>query len=203
MPGGDSRLDLVIRGGVVVTAEGRRQADVGVRDGRVVQLGQLGDDRLDGACVIDAAGRFVLPGGVDPHVHLHIDSHDDAPRWADDYESGSRAALAGGVTTLGAMSFVLPWETIGDRVRAETKAAAGKAIADLFFHTAVVTPTRETADDAARMVAAGQSSMKIFMSMPTFEPAATEFALLMKATGDAGGITLVHCEDLPTIDCCA
>jgi dihydropyrimidinase len=45
--------------------------------------------------------------------------------------------------------------------------------------------------------------MKIFMSMPTFDACATEFALLMKATGDAGGITLIHCEDLATIDCCA
>jgi dihydropyrimidinase len=145
----------------------------------------------------------VLPGAVDPHVHLHIETQDEGPHWIDDYESGSRAALAGGVTTLGAMSFVLPWETIADRVRAETRVAKDKTIADVFFHTAVIAPTRETADEATRVVAAGQSSMKIFMSMPTFEASATEFALLMKATGDAGGITLIHCEDLPTIDCCA
>jgi dihydropyrimidinase len=196
----ESQLDLVVRGGTVVTAEGQSRADVGVRGGRVVQLAE-GLPR--GARELDATGRLVLPGGVDPHVHLHVDTQDDSPRWVDDYESGSRAALAGGVTTLGAMSFVLPWETIGDRVRAETHVAAGKAIADVFFHTAVFTPTRDTAEDAARMVAAGQSSMKIFMSMPTFDASATEFALLMKATGDAGGITLIHCEDLATIDCCA
>jgi dihydropyrimidinase len=191
-------LDLVVRGGTVVTTEGQTRADIGVRDGRVVQLGGA----MSGARELDAHGRFVLPGGVDPHVHLHIERLDDDPQWADDYTSGSQAALAGGVTTLGNMSFVLPWETIADRVRAETAEARRKAIADVFFHTAVFTPTADLAAEAGRMVTAGQSSMKIFMSMPTFEPAAAEFTLLMKETGDAGGITLIHCEDSATIECC-
>src|SRR3954465_11521824 len=121
----EGQLDLVVRGGTVVTAEGRTRADVGVRAGRIVQLGE---DLAPGLREIDASERLVLPGGVDPHVHLHVDTPDDSPRWVDDYESGSRAAPAGGVTTLGAMSFVLPWETIGDRVRAETRVASGKAI---------------------------------------------------------------------------
>src|SRR4051794_4839796 len=130
----EGTLDLVIRGGTVVTAEGQTRADVGVRDGRVVQLAE-GLPR--GARELDAHGRLVLPGAVDPHVHLHIETQDEGPHWIDDYESGSRAALAGGVTTLGAMSFVLPWETIADRVRAETRVAKDKTIADVFFHTAV------------------------------------------------------------------
>ena len=61
----------------------------------------------------------MLPGGVDPHVHLNIEGLDPGePAWVDDYMSGSRAALAGGITSLGNMSFVLPWESIADRVRA-------------------------------------------------------------------------------------
>jgi dihydropyrimidinase len=191
-------LDLVVRGGTVVTADGQSRVDVGVRDGRVAQLG----GPMTGARELDANGRLVLPGGVDPHVHVHVERLDDEPVWADDYTSGSQAALAGGVTTLGNMSFVLPWETIADRVGAETAEARGKAIADVFFHTVIISPTRETAAEAARAVAAGQSSMKIFMTLPTFESSAAEFALLMRATSDAGGITLIHCEDQPTIECC-
>jgi dihydropyrimidinase len=194
----DRPLDLVVRGGTVVTAEGQTRADVGVRDGLVAQLGGA----MTAAREVDARGRFVLPGGVDPHVHLHVERLDDDPPWADDYTSGSQAALAGGVTTLGAMSFVLPWETLADRARAEGAEAAGKTIADVFFHLAVFTPAPSVAAEASHIVPAGHSSVKIFMSVPTFEPAAAEFTMLMKATGEAGGIALLHCEDVSTIECC-
>jgi dihydropyrimidinase len=190
--------DLVVRGGTVVTADGRARVDVGVRDGRVVQLGGA----MSGARELDARERFVLPGGVDPHVHLHAAKLDEDPTFVDDYASGSEAALAGGVTTLGNMSWVLPWETIADRVRLETAEVARRAIADMFFHTIIPSPSRAVLAEAGGAVAGGQSSMKIFMSMPTFEVAAAEYALLMGATGAAGGITLIHCEDLATIECC-
>jgi len=192
-------LDLVIRGGIIVTADGRTRADVGVKNGRIERLG----DRLTGAREIDAGGRFVLPGGVDPHVHLNIEVTDPSePPWVDDYTSGSQAALAGGVTSVGNMSFVMPWETIADRVRTESALVAKQAIADVFFHTVVVTPNRDLLAEIPRAVAGGQPSMKIFMSLPTFDAHARDFARVMDATGGAGGITLIHCEDLATIECC-
>ena len=200
----DSPLDLVLRGGTVVTAEGQRQAEVGIRDGRVACL----EDRADGGVVtgareIDASGRLLLPGGVDPHVHVHTEGLDPGePTWVDDYMSGSQAALAGGITSIGNMSPVLPWETIADRVRAEETLVARQAIADAFFHTVVVAPSPALIEEVGRAVGGGQSSMKIFMCLPTFEASVPQFTRVMKATGDAGGITLVHCEDLATIECC-
>ncbi len=193
------QLDLVVRGGVVVTAEGRQRADVGVAGGRVAQIGGA----MAGAREIDAGGRFVLPGGVDPHVHLSVEHLDpDDPDWVDDYTSGSEAALAGGVTTVGNMSYVLPWETIADRVRAESALVAQQAIADVFFHAVVLTPTKEVVAEVPAAVAAGQSSVKFFMCLPSFDACAQDFTRLMKATGEAGGLTLIHCEDLATIECC-
>ena len=204
----DPQLDLVLRGGTVVTAEGQRQADVGIRDGRVAII----HDRDGGATVrrpdrraeIDATGRLLLPGGVDPHVHLHMEGLDPGePAWVDDYTSGSQAALAGGITSLGNMSYVLPWESIADRVRAEEILVARQAIADIFFHTVIVTAQpRRSSTRSARAVRGGQSSMKIFMCMPTFDAHVPQFTRVMKAAGDAGGITLVHCEDMATIECC-
>ena len=195
----ERRLDLVVRGGTVVTVEGRQRADLGIADGRVAQIGGA----MTGTREIDAAGRFVLPGGVDPHVHLNVESMDPGePDWVDDYTSGSEAALAGGVTTLGNMSYVLPWETIADRVRAESVLVARQAIADVFFHTVIITPSREIVAEVRPAVAAGQSSMKIFMCLSSFEACATDFTRILQATGEAGGITLIHCEDLATIECC-
>ena len=67
------------------------------------------------------------------------------------------------------MSFVLPWETIADRVRAEEALVARQAIADVFFHTVIVSPGAEIAAEVGPAVRGGQSSMKIFMCIPTFE----------------------------------
>ena len=192
-------LDLVVRGGTVVTAEGRQRADIGVAGGRVAQIG----GPMTGARELDADGRFVLPGGVDPHVHLNVERVDPGePDWVDDYTSGSQAALAGGVTTVGNMSYVLPWETIADRVRAESALVEQQAIADVFFHAVVLTPTPEIVAEVTPAVTAGQSSMKIFMCLPSFDACAQDFTRLMQATGEAGGLTLIHCEDLATIECC-
>src|SRR4051812_5523608 len=201
----DPQLDLVLRGGTVVTVEGQRPADVGVRNGRVAII----HDRTADAGVpptapreIDATGRLLLPGGVDPHIHLHTEGLDPGePGWVDDYTSGSQAALAGGITSVGNMSWILPWESIADRVRAEESLVARQAIADVFFHTVIVSPSR-VADEVGPAVRGGQSSMKIFMCIPTFEANVPQFTRAMKAAGDAGGITLVHCEDLATIECC-
>lgn len=196
----DPQLDLVIRGGTVVTSESRATVDVGIRDGKIAQLGGA----MTGRKELSAEGALVLPGGVDPHVHLHIEDVDpDEPVWVDDYTSGSQAALAGGVTTLGNMAFVLPWETLGDRVTAESAAIAREAICDVFFHLAVTCPSPAIAAEVPAIVAAGHSSVKFFMSLPSFEAFARDFTHLMKAAGDARGIALIHCEDLPTIECCS
>jgi len=120
---GDPDLDLVLRGGTMVTVDGQRRADVGIRDGRVAVIRDR--DGADGGIPagkreIDATGRLLLPGGVDPHVHLHTEGFDpDEPVWVDDYTSGSQVALAGGITSVGNMSNVLSWESIADRVGAE------------------------------------------------------------------------------------
>src|SRR4029077_9145589 len=107
---------------------------------------------------IDARGMLLLPGGVDPHVHLSVEHIDpDEPDWVDDYLSGSQAALAGGVTSVGNMSYVLPWETIRQRVLREGELVAAQAIADVFFHAAIISPTRETVEEVAPIVTAGQT----------------------------------------------
>jgi dihydropyrimidinase len=194
----DRPLDLVVRGGTIVTAEGRQRADLGVSGGRVAQIG----GEMTAAREIEAGGRFVLPGGVDPHVHLHVEPIDDDPDWVDDYTSGSEAALAGGITTVGNMSYVLPGETISHRVRAESALVAEQAIADVFFHAVVLAPTDEVCAEVASVVAAGQSSVKIFMCFPAFDASREAFARVMRAASGAGGLTLIHCEDFATIACC-
>ena len=91
-----SEFDLVIRGGTVVTAADTVAADVGIRAGRIVSVAA----KLDGGTrQIDASGLLVMPGGIDSHVHLAQPAF-GGPAMADDFESGTRSAIAGGNTTV-------------------------------------------------------------------------------------------------------
>jgi len=88
--------ELLVRNGLIVTATGRTQGDVRVRAGTIVEIGRNLTPAA-AARVIDATGKLVLPGGIDPHVHLGLRP---GIQGSDDYTTGSRAALAGGITTI-------------------------------------------------------------------------------------------------------
>jgi dihydropyrimidinase len=200
-----SPFDLVVRGGTIVTANGRFQGDIGVRGATIARIadGDAAANKMHGRREIDARGKVITPGGVDPHVHLTCsDASDDDPGWVDDFESGSAAALAGGVTTVGNMSFVLPWETLTDRLRRESEQAERQAIADVFLHPAVLSPHPAIIAELGPAAARGITSLKFFMCLPSFDSAGGQFQLAMRAAGAAGSITLIHCEDLATIACC-
>ena len=90
-------LDLVVQGGTIVTPGHHEIADVGVRDGRIAQLGGA----MTGQEELDARGLLVIPGGIDAHVHLVHTALGEAireydPIWVDDFWTGSLAAFAGG-----------------------------------------------------------------------------------------------------------
>ena len=93
--------EILIRNGLVVTETGRVQADVRIRGAEIAEIGRnLTPAR--GARTVDATGKLVLPGGIDTHVHLNPVRTPTTAPGADDFESASRAALAGGITTIGA-----------------------------------------------------------------------------------------------------
>jgi dihydropyrimidinase len=127
------RGETLVRGGTVVTAEGRRRADVRCRDGLVAEVGE-GLTPGPGAAVIDAGGCFVLPGGVDPHTHLQLPMMGTVV--ADDFLSGTAAAAAGGTTTL--LDFVGPERGQSPLEALETwRGWASRAALDYGFHMTV------------------------------------------------------------------
>jgi dihydropyrimidinase len=195
-------LDLVVRACTVVNEDGRGVNDVGIRGRQVVQVG----GQMRGARELDGGGLYALPGGVDPHVHLTCGPESAfAPgeaRWADDFTSGSEAALAGGITTVGNMTLGGPGETLADAVNRDAEQARRQAIADVLLHPVLETPSPASQSDAERLVAAGHSSLKIFMCGDGFDRNLAGFIAAMKAAAIAGGIVLFHCEDEAVIRCC-
>jgi dihydropyrimidinase len=190
-------LDLVVRGGLVVTSSGQAVTDVGVRDGRIAQLGGV----MTAAEEIDADGMLVLPGGVDMHVHLSpVEIGDESVPWADDFVSGSRAAAAGGVTTIGNITFPRPGERLTDLVERVAAEAARDSVVDFVLHPVLTRPDDRAVADIPALADGGTTSIKVFMSLGDFDQHAPGFVRAMAEAGRHGVLTMVHCEDACIID---
>ncbi len=182
----------------MVTAAGSLvRADIGVADGIIRQIGGQLKARLE----LDATGKLVLPGAVDAHVHLSFPGSKEADLgWVDDFTSGSAAALAGGVTTLGNMTYSLPGETPLAALARETAMARGQTMADLFLHPVLGEVTPQVLDEIPRLLDAGCNSIKLFTVSPWFDAHVRNYVEAIRRAGTHGLITLIHCEDYALIE---
>ncbi len=183
---------LLIQGGLIVTSERQFLADIRARAGKIEQIASSLTPLSSGEeQVVDARGMLVLPGGIDPHTHL--------PGSVEDLASGSETALAGGITTIGAMTFPRRGETVADAVSRISSLIAQQAMADIMVQPGLL----EFADSAPRhladLFAAGHTSMKVLMMFPDFDQRGMDYLNLIRSAGEAGAITLIHCEDHPIV----
>lgn len=192
-------LDSVIRAGTVVTAGSHGECDIGILNGVVVQLGGA----MQGRREIDARGRYVFPGGVDVHVHLSA-SREASPGvelWVDDFYSGSRAAIAGGVTTLGNMTFQRPGETPREALARDMTSAQRDAAVDYILHPILSDPSPAALAQISELATEGHTSLKIFLVMDNFDARVDEYLRAMQLAAQSGTLVLLHCEDGALIRC--
>ena len=184
-----SALDLVIRHGTVVTGSDQYAADVGVKDGRVVALGSLGDDAKR---VVDARGMLVMPGGVDNHVH--VDQPAPGVVMCDDFDTGTASAAAGGTTTIICFS----WQEKGQSLAAVTAdyhRKAQKARIDYAFHLTITDPTPAVLqEELPRLIAEGNRSIKIFMTYDGVRLTDAEVIRVLAEARRNGALVCVHAE---------
>src|SRR3984885_1723485 len=166
-------FDRVVRGATGVSPGRQEAADIGVRDGRIAQVG----GGMTGRGEIAADGLLALPGGVDAHVHLMYQALAEElrqageigpsePMWVDDFWTGSLAAIGGGITTIGNMTFPLPGETPRDAVAREMAGAAPEAAGDWVLHPGLNETAAAAEGEIAALAADGHSSVKIFLTVP-------------------------------------
>jgi dihydroorotase len=176
---------LVVKGGVVVSPDGRHRADVAVSDGRVVAVGDIG---VDGK-VIDASGLLVLPGMVDTHVHLMEPGQTDR----EDFPTGTAAAAVRGVTTIVEHTHAHPVRRPEDLAEKRSH-LMGRANVD-FGLAAHLWP--EDIPGMAATWTAGVTFFKMFTctthGVPGLDPASVDAAL--RTLVGFGGRALIHCED--------
>jgi len=189
----EPECDLVVRGGTVATAGGASECDLGIGGGRITQIGGSPRGRRE----IDATGALVLPGGVDMHVHLTspVPAEPGVPAWVDDFASGSAAAIAGGVTTIGNMTVPGDGQSPREALARDLAAARGTASVDYVLHPVMGVPTPATMADLPLLAAEGHTSLKVFMTSAAFEANAAEMITAIEIAGRNGMVTLIHCED--------
>jgi D-hydantoinase len=198
VPQGAPVFDLVVAGGDVVTSSGVRRLDIGVRDGLIQVLGTPGSLGSPAGRVIDASGKVVLPGVIDPHVHCRVHSHH-----VDDLPTALESAAAGGVTT--AVVHLLPTATVPetplDLLEELRDLGRREAPIDFSFHAWL--PERSgTLEQIPELMAAGIPSFKLFCAYKSIGRMASDAFLLraMEAIAARGGMLLVHAEDGELID---
>lgn len=157
-------MDLIIRGGTVVTADSQQMWDVGVHDGKVAAVGTPGS-LPDAASVIEADGLLVLPGLVDPHVHFGHRVRIDG-EWviaADTFLDATASAAVGGTTMV--IDFAVQRENLaGEALADRLSSVDGNAVVDYGFHVVLTANNQETVQALPGLIAAGAPSWKMYMT---------------------------------------
>ena len=181
-----SEFDLVIRNGTVVTAADTIKCDIGIKDGKILALAEC---LTDGNEIVDADGMYVLPGGIDAHVHL-----DEPPFYGvllnDSFETGTKAAACGGTTTIISFAQQQKGRPLRDSINDYHAKASGKAVIDYGFHVILNDPNEQVAnEEIPALIEDGYTSYKCFMTydgylddgqiLKTMEVAKREQAMVM------------------------
>ena len=153
-------MDLVLKGGTVVGESGAYEADVGVRDGRIASIAGPRSG-MEGETIVDAAGKLVLPGAIDVHVHMEIPFCGTVS--SDDFTSGSIAAAFGGVTSMIDFAIQADGESLIEAVEKRKAVAAAKSAIDFGLHCGITDWSDRTREEMGELVDAGIPSFKLFM----------------------------------------
>ncbi|MEU7765728.1 dihydropyrimidinase [Nocardia sp. NPDC049190] len=194
-----------IHGGTVVSATGSQSLDVLVDGETVVAVlhpgsAALGADLAASAeVVIDATGKYVIPGGVDGHTHMQMPF--GGTEASDTFETGTRAAAWGGTTTI--VDFVVqkPGERVQDTLGAWHRKAAGRCAIDYGFHQIIGEVDDESLKGMSELVSEGVTSFKLFMAYPgVFYSTDGQILRAMQTAGELGALVMMHAENGIAID---
>ncbi|MFE5394526.1 dihydropyrimidinase [Streptomyces sp. NPDC056568] len=192
----------VIRGGLVITASDEIHADVLIEDGRVAALAASGTPAagaFSAERVIDASGKYVVPGGVDGHTHMEMPF--GGTYAADTFETGTRAAAWGGTTTVVDFAVQSVGRSLREGLDAWHAKAEGNCAIDYGFHMIVSDVNQDTLKEMDLLVEEGVTSFKQFMAYPgVFYSDDGQILRAMQRAAENGGLIMMHAENGIAID---
>lgn len=186
-------MSLLIKNGEVVTAGSRGRADILVEGEKIARLGRE-LEAPPGTTVIDAEGKYVFPGFIDPHVHIYLPFMGTFSK--DTYDTASRAALVGGTTTLIEMCCPARKDDPLEAFALWRSQADGRSACDYTYHFGVTRFGEGTEAQLRQIVAQGISSFKIFLAYKgAFGIDDTELYRTLKLARELGVVVTAHCEN--------
>jgi dihydropyrimidinase len=197
-------MRTLIRGGTVVSAESASLIDVLVEDELVVALAAGGSELAESwqagaGRVIDAAGRYVIPGGIDAHTHMEMPF--GGTRSSDTFETGTRAAAWGGTTTIIDFAIQTKGESLIGGMDTWQAKAAGRCAVDYSFHAIISDVNESSLKEMDVLVEQGVTSFKLFMAYPgVFYATDKEIFQAMDRAAGNGALIMMHAENGIAID---
>ena len=189
--------DLLIKNGTVVNSWGRMKADVAVSDGKIAAVGDLQD--MQAKKVIDARGKYVLPGMIDSHAHIQTGVGER--KSGDTYYTGSIAAAYGGTTSFVDFAFLNEGETPKTAMERKMKEAAGESVLDYSFHPCITSMDPRSLDEIHGFLQSGFPSIKLFtVYRGTLMLEKAGVYEVMKMIAREGGLAQVHAESADMIE---
>ena len=191
-------FDTIIANGRVVTATDTFTGDIAITKGKIEAIGQT-LPRENAGKIIDAAGRYVFPGGID--VHTHLDMPFGGTTSADDFETGTRAAAFGGTTCLIDFAIQYKGQTLRTAFDTWMQKASARAVADYSFHCIITDLGDAQLEEMNALVREGVTSFKLFMAYPgVFMLDDGSIFKTFQATAKNGGLVCMHAENGNAID---
>ena len=191
-------MRTLITGGLVITASDELAVDVLIEDEKVVALGTGQGWTAD--TVIDATGKYVIPGGVDGHTHMEMPFGGTVA--ADNFETGTRAAAWGGTTTIVDFAIQSMGATLREGLDAWHAKAEGNCAIDYGFHMIMADVNEGSLKEMEGLVGEGVTSFKLFMAYPgvLYSDDGQVLRALQKGA-ETGGLILMHAEKIGRASC--
>lgn len=190
-------MKYLLKNGTVVSGEKSEMLDVLVDGEKITEVGR--NLTADGAQVIDVTGKLLFPGFIDGHTHLDLEVAGTVT--ADDFETGTRAALLGGTTLIiDYASQDKGGHTLKEGLDKWHKKADGKCSCDYSFHMSIVEWNEETEKEIQDMIDEGITSFKLYMTYPAMIVDDSDLYKIIKKLNEYGCFAGVHCENAGAID---
>lgn len=191
-------MATILKGGKLVMPEETLEASIKFKDGIIVDIDKEIIPKEDDE-VIDVKGSYILPGGIDTHTHFDLDT--GTTKTADDFKTGTLAAICGGTTTILDFATQDKGDSLENALTTWHKKAEGKSFCNYGFHMAITDWNSKTAKSMEAMVDAGVSSFKMYMAYKgTLQVNDSEIYEALKRSKEVGAIVGFHCENGDIID---
>ena len=184
-------MNILLRGGLVVSSVNTKRLDVLISNGKILKIGRHLNDKE--AQVVDCSGKLIFPGFIDAHTHFDLEVCDTVT--ADDFSTGTKAAVCGGTTTIVDFATQNKGETLSHALNNWHLKAFSKSSCDYAFHMAISDWNERVKEEIAAMFEQGVTSFKVYMTYDAMMLSDEEIFDVLSTLKKYGGIAGVHCEN--------